>query len=58
MTVRWRKSSLSGGDGQSSCVELAGTLALVRDSKNAEGPALRGDVAALVAAVKTGRFDR
>jgi hypothetical protein len=58
MTVRWRKSSRSGATGQGSCVELASTLTQVRDSKNAEGPALRGDVAALVAAVKTGRFDR
>ena len=58
MEMRWRKSSRSGTTGQGSCVELANTFSHVRDSKNAEGPTLRGSVAALVAAVKTGRFDR
>ena len=56
MVRRWRKSSSSGVNG--SCVELSQTLTDVRDSKNAAGPALRADVAALVVAVKAGRFDR
>lgn len=30
----------------------------VRDSKNPDGAVLSGDITALVAAVKTGRFDR
>lgn len=40
--VRWRKSSYSGGSG-TECVEIAvlsPVTAAVRDSKNAEGPAL------------------
>jgi hypothetical protein len=31
--MRWRKSSYSGGEG-GQCVELAGTLDAIRDSKN------------------------
>jgi hypothetical protein len=56
--IRWQKSSQSGTTGQTSCVEVAHTLTQVRDSKNADGPTLRTDVAALVAAVKNGRFNR
>jgi hypothetical protein len=51
----WRKSSRSGGNG--SCVELTDSGA-VRDSKNPDGPVLRTDLDDLLAAVKTGRFDR
>ncbi|MCT2587040.1 DUF397 domain-containing protein [Actinophytocola gossypii] len=38
----WRTSSVSGGNGGSSCVEIAITpnVALVRDSKNRSGAAL------------------
>ena len=52
MTVphRWRKSSYSGQEG--SCVELAHTFDTVRDSKNPDGPMLRGDVRGLLAAIK------
>lgn len=50
---RWRKSSFSGGNG-GQCVELAHTLAAVRDSKNPAGPTLVGRIDALVAAVKNG----
>jgi hypothetical protein len=43
-TLRWRKSSFSGGEGggNDSCVEVAfaGSAAAVRDSKNAGGPVL------------------
>ena len=53
-TVRWRKSSYSGGNTQSGCVEVANTLDQVRDSKNPAGAVLRGDVGALVGAVKEG----
>jgi hypothetical protein len=53
--ARWRKASRSGNQG--SCVELHGSLAAVRDSKNADGPVLRGKIGALLAAVKAGRFD-
>jgi hypothetical protein len=50
----WRKSSYS--DNGTDCVEVVGTLERVRDSKNAAGPALRVDLAALLAAIKAGRF--
>jgi hypothetical protein len=55
MTVphRWRKSSYSGQDG--SCVELAHTFDAVRDSKTPDGPALRGDIRTLLAAIKDSR---
>lgn len=53
--VRWRKSSRSSG--QQTCVELANSGA-VRDSKNPVGPTLAADLAALLAAVKTGSLDR
>jgi hypothetical protein len=57
MTTRWRKSGRSGGEG-GNCVELGRdelpSPTLVRDSKNPAGPVLTGDVAALVAAVKSG----
>ncbi|WP_329793228.1 DUF397 domain-containing protein [Lentzea sp. DG1S-22] len=37
----WRKSSFSGGTGDSSCVEVSlAQDALVRDSKNASGDVL------------------
>jgi hypothetical protein len=52
--LRWRKSSRSGGNG-GECVELAHTLDAVRDSKNPDGPVLRGDVRRLVVAVRAGR---
>lgn len=55
-TTRWRKSSRSSSN--DTCVELAHTRDLVRDSKNATGPALPIDTAALVAAVKAGRISR
>jgi hypothetical protein len=53
---RWRKSRRSTGT--ANCVEVAGTLDEVRDSKNPAGPTLRVDVAELVAAVRAGRFRR
>lgn len=51
----WRKSSRSSG--QDTCVEVHRGLAAVRDSKNASGPSLEGDVVALVAAIKAGLLD-
>jgi hypothetical protein len=36
--IRWRKSSRSNDDG--ACVEVAHTLAAVRDSKHPDGAAL------------------
>jgi hypothetical protein len=54
--VSWRKSSRSGQD--TNCVELAGSLDQVRDTKNRTGPVLRGDLAALVAMVKADRIIR
>jgi hypothetical protein len=51
-TITWRKSTRSGSE--SNCVELSGALEAVRDSKNADGPVLTGEIAALVAAVKSG----
>ena len=53
---RWRKSSHSGT--QTSCVELADTLGMVRDSKNPTGPSLRVNPTTLLADVKSGRFTR
>lgn len=50
--VRWRKSSRSGGDGNSNCVELAHDFSAVRDSKNPGGPVLAVYVRALVAYVR------
>jgi hypothetical protein len=52
----WRKSSRSGGNG-GACVELA-SVGAIRDSKNPTGPVLRGDLARLLAAAKTGRLAR
>jgi hypothetical protein len=51
----WRKSSRSQSG--ATCVELSNTLAEVRDSKNARGPVLRGNIATLVRAVKNGQFE-
>ena len=51
LAIQWRKSSYSGG-GNNECVEVAGTLVAVRDSKNPTGPILRGDLRGLLAAVK------
>lgn len=39
------------------CVELHNTLDQIRDSKNPAGPALRGDVPALVRAIQANQFD-
>ncbi|GDY29093.1 DUF397 domain-containing protein [Gandjariella thermophila] len=57
-STRWRKSSYSGGNPQTSCVELSNTLDEIRDSKNPTGPTLRVDVVAFVRAVKSGQFDQ
>ncbi|HEX3783616.1 MAG TPA: DUF397 domain-containing protein [Pseudonocardiaceae bacterium] len=53
---RWRKSSYSNTG--TTCVELAGDLDFIRDSKNPTGPRLQGDLTALVTEIKSGRFDR
>jgi len=55
-TARWRKSSRSSSN--DTCVELVHTLDQVRDSKNVNGPTLRINAAALVAAVKGNRISR
>jgi hypothetical protein len=52
-TVRWRKSTLSGGQ-NNACVEVAEGLGAVRDSKNPTGPVLRGDVRGLLDVVRNG----
>lgn len=52
----WRKSTRSAGN-NGACVELA-NVGAVRDSKNPAGPALRVDLARLVAAARTGCLDR
>ncbi len=41
MNLNWRKSSYSGGEGN--CIEVADDagLALVRDTKDSQGPILR-----------------
>lgn len=57
MTIRWRKSTYSGGGGQTDCVELASSLDRIRDSKNPDGPILSTvDISSLVSTVKAGRF--
>lgn len=57
MTVlRWRKSSRSGEE--TNCVEVAHTLAAVRDSKNPDGGVLHAQLGNLLAAVKAGRLIR
>jgi hypothetical protein len=48
--MRWRKSSFSGSNG-GSCIEVAGTLNAVRDSKNPSGPVLTGRIDLLISAV-------
>lgn len=55
-STQWRKALRSHPS--DNCVELAHTMWAMRDSKNPGGVVLTGDMAALVAAVKTGRFDR
>lgn len=49
---RWRKSTRSAQE--TACVELS-NQGMVRDSKNAAGPVLNVNIAALVAVVKIGR---
>jgi hypothetical protein len=51
----WRKSSVSGGNGE--CIELNGSLNAMRDSKNPD-TVLSGQFADFIAAVKTGKLDR
>jgi Domain of unknown function (DUF397) len=56
---RWRTSSYTGG-AENNCVEVAGPLNAVRDSKNPGGPVLEWSaeaVGAFLAGVKSGRFD-
>ncbi|MGH7868330.1 MAG: DUF397 domain-containing protein [Candidatus Dormibacteraceae bacterium] len=53
--MMWRKSSYTAANNE--CVELASALDRLRDSKNVAGPSLRADIAALITALKAGRFD-
>jgi len=52
--ARWHKSSHSGGNGQTACVEVAHDLRAVRDSKNPDGPVLTVDVRPLLALLARG----
>ena len=52
MDKAWRKASRSQAN--PSCVEVAGTLDRLRDSKDIGGPVLRADVNRLVRAIKGG----
>jgi hypothetical protein len=63
MTVRWRKSSYSGGTSDETCVEVAGLPDAVgiRDSKNPDGDRLSVSGVAfglLVEEIKRGSLDR
>lgn len=51
----WRKSRRS--QNSQNCVELRNTLDQIRDSKNAAGPVLRGNMPALLRAIQAGTFD-
>jgi uncharacterized protein DUF397 len=51
----FRKSSHSDANAQQ-CVEVANTLHAIRDSKNPDGPTLRGSVEMLVTEIKSGRI--
>lgn len=56
--IKWRKSTRSSS--QTNCVEVANTLAAVRDSKNPDGAVLRFDrvrLVAFIADARRGRFD-
>jgi Domain of unknown function (DUF397) len=55
--THWRKSSYSGGE-NADCIELAGTLDAIRDSKNRTGPVLRADVRGLLSSIRRSNFDR
>lgn len=54
--MEWRKSSHSGHNG--TCIELAGTLDRLRDSKNPSGPVLAVDVTPLLSAIRLGRVPK
>jgi hypothetical protein len=54
-SLRWRKSSYTGNQGD--CVEVAHTLAHVRDSKQPDGPKLALDLSVFLATVKAGKLD-
>ncbi|MFD9734900.1 DUF397 domain-containing protein [Umezawaea sp. NPDC059074] len=56
--TRWRKSSRSSAN--TDCVEIAGDLDAVRDSKNERGPVLKINRVALrtfLTGIKQGRFE-
>jgi hypothetical protein len=60
--IRWRKSSQSQGQGEGNCVEVASVAnaAMIRDSKDPEGPHLvfaRSRLRGLISNVKAGRYD-
>jgi hypothetical protein len=50
--THWRKSSYSGGE-NADCIELAGTLDAIRDSKNPAGPVLYADLSGLVTTARS-----
>lgn len=54
-TRTWRKSTRSAS--QSNCVEVAGALDALRDSKNVDGPILSVDLLDFLAEVKAGKYD-
>jgi hypothetical protein len=60
--IKWRKSSHSGGQGGVDCVEVArvAETALIRDSKNPDGPRLvfpRAHLRDFITDVKTGKHN-
>lgn len=54
--IAWRTSSYSQSNG--ACVELTGSLNMVRDTKNREGGTLAVDLRPLITGIKAGHFTR
>lgn len=54
-TDEFRKSSYSAQE--TDCTEVRHDLGALRDSKNPQGPVLRGNIRWLATVIKAGKFD-